>query len=176
VRSPFLETTQVNGIRIEPYAEQFDTPHITEFVHRGYASLLAQGLRFVATHQDDATTLRRVSHGQSFLAIRDTDLVGIIGCYGPHPGDCDTYSHHDTAKFGHFAVDPVLRRSGIGSLLLQRVEDYARSTGFDHMALDTAEPATDLIQYYAKRGYEIVERVRWKEVNYSSVIMRKKLG
>lgn len=175
VRSPYLEPIDANGTRIEPYEEQFDIPHITEFVHRGYASLLKQGLRFVATHQDEATTLRRVNHGQTFLAIRNAGLVGIISCYGPHLGDCETYSRHDTAKFGHFAVEPSLRNSGIGSLLLQHVEDYARSIGFEYMALDTGEPATDLVAYYAKRGYEIVEHVKWDEVNYPSVVMRKKL-
>ena len=174
-RSRLLDAVSEGGVEIAPYAEQCPIPKITRFVHRGYASLLQQGLRFVATHQDDSTTLSRITSGQTFLAIRDGELVGIIGCYGPRIGDGDTYSRSDTAKFGHFAVDPDLRQSGIGSRLLRHVEDFARSIGFKYMVLDTAEPATHLIAYYSKRGYEIVERVKWSEVNYSSVIMRKQL-
>jgi GrpB-like predicted nucleotidyltransferase (UPF0157 family)/GNAT superfamily N-acetyltransferase len=176
VRSPFLETVTANGISIAPYEAQFAIPAITEFVHRGYASVAARGLRFVATHQTDGVTHDRIVRGQTFLGTQDDALISIISVYGPrHDRSVATYRDPHTAYFGHFTVDPSLRRSGVGSLMVEHAERYARSIGFDYMALDTAEPATDLLAYYAKRGYEIVERVKWDEVNYPSMIMRKEL-
>ena len=46
----------------------------------------------------------------------------------------------------------------------------------DEVALDTAEGATHLISIYARRGYRLVEHVRWQHATYRSVIMSKRLG
>jgi hypothetical protein len=47
--------------------------------------------------------------------------------------------------------------------------------GASHLALDTSEHATALIMYYETRGFRFVERVRYPDVNYRSVIMAKRL-
>ena len=43
------------------------------------------------------------------------------------------------------------------------------------LALDTAEGATHLIDWYAKLGFEFVEYTQWEVTNYRSVIMAKPL-
>jgi hypothetical protein len=43
------------------------------------------------------------------------------------------------------------------------------------MAVDTAEPATHLVAWYARLGYRPVETVQWRGKKYRSVIMSKTL-
>lgn len=46
-----------------------DIDAITEMLHESYAPLAQQGLRFLATHQDADTTRRRMSWGETILAL-----------------------------------------------------------------------------------------------------------
>ena len=41
---------------IRPYRDDDPIPSITRLLHEAYAPLAATGLRYTATHQDDATT------------------------------------------------------------------------------------------------------------------------
>jgi hypothetical protein len=61
-------------------------------------------------------------------------------------------------------------------MLLGEVERLAISDGKTELALDTSEGAAHLLDYYAKKGYREVERVRWDVVNYGSVVMSKGIG
>jgi hypothetical protein len=51
---------------------------ITAMLHEAYAPLAEQGLRFLATHQDSATTQRRMSRGDAILALDVDQIVGTI--------------------------------------------------------------------------------------------------
>lgn len=150
---------------------------LTELLHRAYASLADRGLKYVATYQDEATTLRRAQRGQCWIAEQDGKLVGTISYYPPQITDgCAWYDRPEVASFGQFAVDPELQRTGLGSRMLDRVEEQAMADGADELALDTAEPAKHLIDYYERRGYREIERVQWDVTNYVSVIMSKRLS
>lgn len=151
-----------------------DVGTLTELLHRAYAPLAARGLRFLATHQTPATTLRRIEGSECYLAERGGQLVGTI-TFRPAAatGGCPFYDRPEVASFGQFAVEPAAQRGGIGSALLAFVERRAADTGAAELALDTAEPAADLIAFYARRGYRIVGRAQWSDVNYASVIMSK---
>jgi GNAT superfamily N-acetyltransferase len=86
------------------------------------------------------------------------------------------YDREDVASFGQLAVEPTMRTSGIGSRLMELVEQMALRDGAAEIALDTAESAEDLIRFYGKRGYRFIDHVQWKMTNYRSVIMSKRLG
>jgi GNAT superfamily N-acetyltransferase len=58
--------------------------------------------------------------------------------------------HSQAAKIRAFFVDPSKARRGIGSLLLQRCEEEARSHGFSQVELMATLPGVKL---YAARGY-----------------------
>lgn len=58
-----------------------------------------------------------------------------------------------TAYFGMFAVRPSAQGSGVGSWLLARAEQYARSVGATRMEMTVLWMRTDLIAWYARRGY-----------------------
>jgi len=157
---------------IRPFAATDSIPDLTDLLHRAYADLAARGLRYLATHQDDGVTRRRVAGGECFLAEEDGRIVATIVLRGPgsDPG------HPGRAWFEQFAVEPDRQGRGIGARMLAFVERRARALGAVEIALDTALPATHLIEFYARRGYREVGRVSWEVTSYESVILAKGLG
>lgn len=153
-------------------ADSFVT--LTELVHRAYGQLAQLGFRFMATHQGPEITRDRCLSGTCLVAIVGKEIVGTVTFYDcAQTGGCTWYDRPDVASFGQFAVEPRLQRRGIGSLMLREVEDLAWSTGAGELALDTAEGATNLIDYYARKGYRNVGVADWDETNYASVVMSK---
>jgi GNAT superfamily N-acetyltransferase len=56
------------------------------------------------------------------------------------------------------AVDPAKQGTGLGSWLLVRLEEVARSRGDRTMSLQTAEMMEHLLRLYGRHGFEIVRR------------------
>ncbi len=53
-----------------------DVDVITDMLHEAYAPLLAAGMRYVASHQDAATTSRRMGKGDTVVALDGQAVVG----------------------------------------------------------------------------------------------------
>ena len=53
----------------------------------------------------------------------------------------------DVAHFAQFAVEPQVQGGGVGSQLLAYVETTAKTAGAKEIALDTADPATHLVDW-----------------------------
>lgn len=166
-----------DNFRIRPLNDSDSLEELTAMLHRAYRVLAEMGLRFLATHQDVATTRWRVSSGHCFVAEIDGKIVGTI-CYHDPSSDagCDYYRQDGVARVGQLAVEPSLQRNRIATRLMTHAEEFARSRGMLELALDTAEPAGHLIEWYARIGYRIVGHHRWDVTNYRSVIMSKALG
>jgi GNAT superfamily N-acetyltransferase len=172
---PTASCDTVYAVLIRPLESTDSLDALTDLLHRSYAPLLAMGLRFVATHQDVEVTRSRVSGGQCFVAVEDGELIGTLTVYLPEGDESGYYARPGVAHFGQFAVDPGRQGAGVGRRLLDAAESYARSNGCRELALDTSDQATHLIELYKRWGYEIVDNVRWSEVNYASVVMAKPL-
>lgn len=165
------------NILIRPYQSTDSIPEITALLHRAYAQMAGQGMRYLASHQDDRTTLERLTNGASFLALKEDAIVGTITAYGPYrEAEVPLYRQEGVNHFGQFAVDPSLQGSGLGKRLYQTVEDHCRANSVKTLALDTAETAKHLIDIYQRWGFRVVDRVQWDCTNYQSVIMSKELG
>ena len=150
---------------------------LTALLHRAYKRLADMNLRFVATYQDEATTRDRIEGAECYVAQIDGRIVGTIAFRDAEKTEgCPWYDRPEVASFGQFAVEPDLQGRGIGTALLRFIEQRAIESGAAELALDTAEPASHLIDYYSKVGYRIVDRVQWDVTNYVSVIMSKKLA
>ena len=150
---------------------------LTALLHRAYAPLAAQGLRYMATHQSDGVTRQRVDEGECFVAVADGTICGTIVFKDTvRTRGCPWYDRDDVASFGQFAVEPDLQARGLGRRLLSLVEDRAAATGAREIALDTAEPATHLVGWYGRLGYCFIGHAQWRHTNYRSVIMSKTLG
>lgn len=153
-----------------------DVDDITALLHEAYAPLAAQGMRFLATHQNADTTRKRMSHGETILAV-DTDyIVGTITLKSADRTEGSAfYDRPDVAGFGQFAVRPSHQGAGIGSMLIDLVEQRAREQNVKMLALDTSEHALHLIALYQAKGYTFVEHIQWCDVNYRSLIFAKPL-
>jgi GNAT superfamily N-acetyltransferase len=150
---------------------------LTDLLHRAYKALADQGLKYLAAHQDNVTTLRRIGQGTALVAEYRGDLVGTI-----------TYrkSEHtlipkrtpipNAGSLGQLAVEPQFQRWGLGRRLFVRAEQFAQTQGIRALVLDTAEPASHLISWYERMGYRIVEYVQWDVTNYRSVVLVKFLN
>lgn len=161
---------------IRSLAETDSVTNLTKLLHDAYRRLGDMGLNYTAVDQDDSTTIRRIERGQCLVAERTGQILGTVTWYPPGTaGHCDWYRRPDVAVFGQFAVQPASQGQGVGSLLIAEVERRAREIGAGELALDTAEPATHLIDYYARRGFRQVEVAQWKGKTYRSVIMSKSL-
>ena len=163
-------------LRIRPLAESDSLEDLTDMLHRAYRVLADMGLRFLATYQDVDTTKSRVSSGHCFVAELDGKVVGTICYYEPsRKTGCDYYKKKGVAHVGQLAVEPALSRLGIATYLMKHAEEYGRSRGMKELALDTAEPAIHLIEWYSRLGYKIVGHQQWEVTNYRSVLMGKAL-
>ncbi len=166
-----------SDIVIRPLHESDSMEELTSLLHRAYKYLADLGLRFLATHQDVETTRHRVQAGDCFVATLDGRLIGTITFY--HPGahsKCPYYAHPEVCHVGQLAVEPELQKQGLASRLMDRVEEHARDCGYAEVALDTAEPALHLIEWYTRRGYRVVAHQQWEVTNYRSVVMAKALN
>jgi GNAT superfamily N-acetyltransferase len=153
-----------------------DITAITELLHRAYAPLAAAGMRFTASHQTVDTTGNRAAKGDTIVAVLRGRVIGVVTlATASATRGSDFLEQPDVASFGQFVVEPEHQRTGIGGTLLSFVEEIGRARGVGQLALDTAEPASNLIRYYESKGYRFVEHVRWPSVNYRSVVMAKSL-
>ncbi|MEA2991165.1 MAG: hypothetical protein QOD40_85 [Alphaproteobacteria bacterium] len=150
---------------------------LAALLHRSYATLGKMGLNYTAVDQTLEVTLSRMKGGVCLVA---TDANGrIIGTamFYPHgrSGDTPWFDRPEVAKCGQLAVDPPFQERGIGARLMDAVEDAARAAGASEIALDTAESATHLIDWYGRRGYRFIEYAQWEGKCYRSVILSKPL-
>jgi putative acetyltransferase len=62
---------------------------------------------------------------------------------------------HDTAEIMRMSVTSTLRRSGLGSAILQRLCDYAQTKGYHKLELETTCTWQEVIAFYLKFGFQI---------------------
>ncbi len=163
-------------ITIRALTPEDSLEELTALLHRAYKQLADMGLRYLATHQDVATTRRRVANGHCFVAVKDGRMVGTI-TYNP-PGVAKGSPYIEKEGVGHLqqmGVEPELQRQGIAKALMSHAENFARENGVFEISIDTAETATHLISWYERIGYEFKEHIQWDVTNYRSVVMGKKL-
>ncbi len=161
---------------IRRLAESDSIEALTELIHRAYAPLGARGLNFTAVDQTPEVTAQRAAWGTCFMATVGSDLAGTIVVRGTHTDSvCPHFNKPGVATIHQFAVAPELQGKGIGSALLSAAETWAGENGFAELLLDTAEPATELIDYYERHGYHEVTTVQWPGKTYRSVVMGKGL-
>jgi ribosomal protein S18 acetylase RimI-like enzyme len=169
--------TAADAIAIRPIGPDDNIDELTALLHRSYASLGNMGLNYTAVDQSAETTRMRLSRGFGFAAVDPQErVVGAIVFYPPRRSTGSAWLERpEVAHFGQFAVDPALQRRGIGSRLMDLVEEQAREMGAKEIALDTAEPALHLIGLYQRRGYRFIEYAQWRGKHYRSVIMSKSI-
>jgi GNAT superfamily N-acetyltransferase len=151
---------------------------VTALLHEAYSEHLANGLHFSAATQDDETTYKRLASATALIGF-DEDAVAATGVIYEHIRarvDLPSwFSQDDVSVAAQLAVLPRLQRHGIGSELLAVLERQAKDWGKLHLAFDTAEPALDLISFYKKRGYVMIDYFQYSDTSHRHVILSKML-
>ena len=78
------------------------------------------------------------------LAAEQDDAL--VGC-------CALTPRGEVGYFGTFAVWPLLQGAGVGSALLAAAEQRAATLGLTAVEMTVLSGRTELIAYYARRGY-----------------------
>jgi len=165
------------AVTIRPLAPQDSIEELTALLHRSYAVLGAMGLNYTAVDQTPEVTRHRIADGRCLMAVDAADrVIGTVMFYPPgRTGGSPWFERPEVAKCGQFGVDPPFQKHGIGTRLAEAVEAEARAAHAKEIALDTAEPATHLIEWYGRRGYRFIEYAQWRGKRYRSVILSKSL-
>ena len=149
---------------------------ITALLHAAYRPLAEQGFRFLASHQGDDVTRERLASGDPLVGLLDGEIVATLTRYESRPdAPCELFRQADVHCLGQFAVRPDLQGQGIGRQLFELAAGRARQRGCRRLALDTAEGATHLREWYVRLGFRVVDRVQWDVTNYRSVVMVKEI-
>jgi len=151
-------------------AKDKDVPEIRKLVNSAYKELADMGLNYTATYQDEEETRNRISKGRCFILKTEFQIVATI-LFTEH----NYFTNLKSAYVGQFAVLPELKKSGLGTKLMDHCEKLAANEGYKSIQLDTAIPAIHLINWYKRRGYNIVGETHWEGKTYDSYIFEKKL-
>lgn len=150
---------------------------LTALLHRAYARLGQMGLNYTSVDQSPEVTAQRIgTDGACYVVEQNGRLVATVLVKPTYThNECGYYTRAGVAAAHQFAVEPDLQGRGIGHTLLQACETWARERHYRELALDTAEPATHLVNYYTRQGFRLVDHVRWTGKVYRSVVMSKTL-
>ena len=89
-----------------------------------------------------------IGRGDVHVAVEDSRIIGVAA----------TEWRDGELYIDRLGVDPARQGTGLGSWLLVRLEEVARSGGVRGMSLETAAMAEDNIRLYRRHGFEIVSR------------------
>jgi len=147
-----------------------DIPAIRCLVNAAYKELAEMGLNYTATYQDEAVTRDRIKKGRAFVFEVDGQIAGTVLFSAKN-----YFTANKTAYVSQLAVRPDIKRTGLGSLLMNHCEELARTEGFAGIQLDTAKSARHLVEWYLRRGYQIVGETHWEGKTYDSWIFEKQI-
>jgi ribosomal protein S18 acetylase RimI-like enzyme len=89
-----------------------------------------------------------LERGDVYVALDGEQIVGAVR----------TKPQENGLYIQQIAVDPSRQGTGVGSWLLERIDEVARSRGLAGLSLETAEMAEANIRLYRRHGFEIVGR------------------
>ena len=87
-----------------------------------------------------------ITQGNVWIAVRDDEIVGVVALS----------PEEHTWLIDEMAVPPQMQGFGIGSWMLERVEQRARAQGIKSLTLCTARMMSDLLRLYRRLGYVII--------------------
>jgi ribosomal protein S18 acetylase RimI-like enzyme len=107
-----------------------------------FADLL--GPKLTRQRQASVRTIAQWIHDNPyFVALQNKHVIGVTGAE----------PQHGTVHMVHMAVDEEYRGRGVGSALVERVEDFARQIGAVKVWFDTHPRLDDAIRLYESLGY-----------------------
>ena len=149
---------------------------LTTLLNRAYQRLADLGFNYTATDQSVEVTRSRIRDCLCYIALLEDRIVGTVNLELNGRDKPEWMAgRKDAAYASQLGVDPDERHLGIGSKLMDVAEDHARMAGFSCIAGDTSEGAQYLLDFYGRRGYEVLDHHQWPGKTYRSVVLVKQL-
>lgn len=165
------ETTNIRIIQ-KPDEMSFDVIH--QLLEKAHQQLRKQGIHMLTAELTGAQLKERIGNGVCFVAMSENTPVGTVSLRivernrWYHKGNC--------VDLILLAVDPAYSGKHIASMLIQKIEQYAVSHGYDGVELDTAETNTKALQIYEKKGYQKVSYFLASNKDHYSIVMYKRMN
>ena len=87
-----------------------------------------------------------------------TQTIGFASAQIEHRGEAQGMSAHHFVHLGSVAVLPSLRKKGVATLLMARVEQWARECGAATVELNVYAGNSDAEKLYADLGYKTLSK------------------
>ena len=91
-----------------------------------------------------------LSNEHFFVAELKNHVIGVAGCY----------MEHGVCKMVHMVVDKDHRNKGVGTMLVSKVEEFARKNNANKIMLDTSSRLEASIAFYKKKGFRMVGELK----------------
>ncbi len=173
-----LVNTAPGQVHVRPFHPR-DAAPLTTLLHEAYGQLAAMGLNFTAVDQDEATTVSRARAGHCLVAEIEGRIVGTgtfsMPPYAPLIAQWAPAAEPGTVWLNQLAVDPSRQGLGVARSIFDVGLAWSRVHGAKVIGLDTAEPATHLVELYRRWGFEARGTIQWEGKTYRSVVMTREL-
>jgi GNAT superfamily N-acetyltransferase len=149
-----------------------DVTILRDLLRDAYSARAQEGLNFTASYQDEEMTRQSLlkNDRQTFIASTGDKVIASFQLCHEKKSNSGTGIY-----FNRFAVHPSFQKHGVGGIVLEHAATIARTRGFRQMWLDTARPATDLVAFYQRHGFNIDRQTWYVGKTYSSWVMRREL-
>lgn len=175
-RPRLSEVSPSAAVQIRRFRSADSVEELTFLLHRAYADHAAAGRVFFASYQSPQGTQHRLSKGACGVATNGDVLVGTVTVSAaPHTPPAGYPAPAGGGSFWQLAVEPSQRGTGLGQRLLALAESRIAALGSAQVVIDTSSQATDLVDWYRRRGYAPIGTWRWDVTNYDSIVLVKNL-
>jgi len=86
------------------------------------------------------------SKGLFLVALQNNKIIG-TGAIVPRS--------NDVAEILRMSVAAIMRRQGIGKMILTQLCEYAKSNGYKRIILETTDTWQEAIEFYKRLGFQI---------------------
>lgn len=101
--------------------------------------------------QPDVNMMRQWLCKETYFIVEDTKkIIGVVGCF----------MQFRCCKLIHMAVLKNYRRKGLGSMLLAKVDEFAKKNNANKIWLDTSSRLKESIAFYQKAGFRLVGELK----------------
>jgi len=129
---------------------------VREIEEKDYPSVLSIGNRelgctnSIEEVRDHYARIRDNECYKNFVAVLDGEVVGVISAVWAYGMGQEVGFLHIVA----LAVKAERQNRGIGTKLIEQIEDYAKEKGIGSIILNSKIQRTDAHAFYKRRGYD----------------------
>lgn len=148
-------------ISIRPWQDPAHTERICTLVNDIYVTAEEGIWRPEKKRIEPDELLKKMKTGEVFLAWKGEEIIGTV--YGIRESN-------GVYRFEMLSVDPKSREAGIGSLLVEHVENRAETLGCEEIQFELLHPKSwahpgkeRMKSWYLKRGYHVIRHASVEE-------------